>query len=115
MSLPLAQRDMYFSQIEEQIRNKKRLLIKKKKDLNKKYKLNDYLSGVKDDYNKYYDYIVNEKQQQYNALLLLKEYMGDLVKTENLVDNQLKIAKHDQKDIMREIDNVKMELDELIE
>ena len=115
MSLPLAQRDMYFSQIEEQIRNKKRLLIKKKKDLNKKYKLNDYLSGVKEDYNKYYDYIVNEKQQQYNALLLLKEYMGDLVKTEHLVDNQLKIAKHDQKDIMREIDNVKMELDELIE
>jgi hypothetical protein len=115
MSLPLAQRDMYFSQIEEQIRNKKSLLIKKKKDLNKKYKLNDYLSGVKEDYNKYYDYIVNEKQQQYNALLLLKEYMGDLVKTEHLVDNQLKIAKHDQKDIMHEIDNVKMELDELIE
>lgn len=115
MNLPLAKRDQYLSQIEEQIRDKKKMLIKKKKELNKKAKLNHYLSGVKDDYNKYYDYILNEKQQQFNALTLLKEYMGDLITTEKLVDNQLKTAKHDQKDITREIDEVKMELDEMID
>jgi hypothetical protein len=91
------------------------LLVKKKKELEKKHKLNDYLSDVKEDYNKYYDYIVGEKEQQYNALLLLKEYMSDLVKTENLVDDQLRTAKHDQKYIIEEIDKVKAELDELIE
>ena len=37
------------------------------------------------------------------------------MKTENLVDDQLRSAKHDQKDIIREIDNVKAELDELID
>ena len=41
--------------------------------------------------------------------------MGDLIKTEHLVDNQLKTAKHDQKDIIYEINNIKNELDELIE
>ena len=97
------------------IRNKKKLLVKKKKDLDKKYKLNQYLSEVKNDYSKYYDYILNEKQQQHNALILLKEYIDDLMKTENLVDDQLRSAKHDQKDIIREIDNVKAELDELID
>ena len=115
MSLPLDERDLYLLRIETEIRNKKNLLVKKKKDLEKKSKLNHYLSGVKNDYSKYYDYIVNEKQQQYNALILLKEYMGDLIKTEHLVDDQLRTAKYDQKDIFAEINKVKAELDELIE
>ena len=115
MSLPLAQRDLHLLQIEQEIKNKKRLLVKKKKDLDKKHKLNHYLTGVKDDYFKYYDYILNEKQQQRDALMLLKEYINDLIKTEHLVDDQLRTAKHDQKDIIQEIDKVKAELDELIE
>ena len=40
--------------------------------------------------------------------------MDDLITTENLVDDQLRIAKHDQKDIIKEIANVKVELDELV-
>lgn len=115
MSLPLAERDLHLLQIEKEIKNKKKLLIKKKKDLDKKYKLNDYLSGVKDDYSKYYDYILNEKKQQHGALLLLKEYINDLMETEHLVDEQLRTAKYDQKDIIQEIDKVKAELDDLVE
>ena len=115
MNIPLAERDLHLLQIEKEIKHKKSMLVKKKKELDKKYKLNHYLSDVKDDYNKYYDYIVGEKKKEYNALLLLKEYMGDLITTEKLVDEQLRTAKHDQKDIIREIDKVKAELDELIE
>lgn len=115
MSLPLAERDLHLLQIEAEITNKKQLLLKKKKDLNKKYKLNQYLSGVQNDYTKYYDYILNEKQQQYSALSLLKEYMDDLIKTEHLVDDQLRTAKYDQKDIVKEIDKVKIELDNIID
>ena len=115
MSLPLAERDLQLIQIEQEIKNKKQLLVKKKKELDKKHKLNEYLVDVKQDYTKYYDYIVGEKQQQYNALILLKEYMSDLMKTENLVDQQIRSVKHDQKDIIGEIDKVKAELDELIE
>ena len=115
MSLSLAERDLQLIQIEREIKNKKQLLVKKKKELDKKHKLNEYLVDVKQDYTKYYDYIVGEKQQQYNALILLKEYMSDLMKTENLVDQQIRSVKHDQKDIIGEIDKVKAELDELIE
>jgi hypothetical protein len=115
MSLTLAERDLHLLQIEAEIKNKKKLLVKKKKDLDKKIKLNEYLSGVKSDYSKYYDYILNEKQQQYNALNLLKEYISDLIKTEHMVDEQLRTAKYDQKEIVQEIDRVKDELDELIE
>ena len=115
MILPLSERDLYLFHIEFEIRHKKDLLIKKKKELDKKCKVNHYLNDVKNDYSKYYNYIVNEKQQQYNALILLKEYMNDLIKTEKLVDDQLRTAKYDQKDIFSEINKVKNELDELIE
>jgi hypothetical protein len=114
MSQLLSERDLQLKQIEREIIGKKNLLVKKKKELDKKQLLNDYLDEVKDDYIKYYDYIVGEKQKQYNALVLLKEYMDDLITTENLVDDQLRIAKHDQKDIIKEIANVKVELDELV-
>jgi hypothetical protein len=113
--IPLAQRDMRLSQIENEIKNKKMLLVRKRKDLDKKEKLNEYLSGVKTDYNKYYDYIIGEKQQQMNTLNLLKEYLDDLVQTENLVDRQLKTVRRDQRDILGEIDNIKNELDNIIE
>jgi hypothetical protein len=115
MSIQLGTRDLQLSQIELEIRNKKNLLVKKKKDLENKQVLNQYLSGVKSDYNKYYEHILTEKQQQRDTLMLLNEYISDLIATENLVDGQLRIAKHDQKDIITEIDKVKMELDELIE
>ena len=112
--ITLAQRDLQFIQISEEIKNKKRLLLKKNKELEKKEVINEYLSGVRTDYTKYNNYILREKQKQYDALILINEYMSDLVKTEKLVDSQLRTAKHDQKDILGEIEKVKAELDELI-
>lgn len=111
--IQLAKRDTYLSQIEQEIRNKKGLLIKKKRELDNKSKINEFLGEVSSDYNKYYDYILSEKQKQHGALQLLNEYMNDLIKTQNLVDDQLRSAKHEQRTILDEIDNVKRELDEL--
>ena len=115
MNISLAQRDIYLLEIDSVIRDKKKLLVNKKKDLEKKCKINEYLSSIQNDYLKYYNYIRNEKQEQYNSLLLLNEYMNELIKAEDLVDEQLRIAKHDQKYIIQEIDKIKTELDELIE
>jgi hypothetical protein len=114
MIITVADRDLYLIQIKEELENKKRLLLRKKKEMEKKEKMNQYLGDVRNDYNKYYDYILNEKQQQFNALNLLKDYMGELVKTENLLDNQLRTAKHDQQDILKEISKIKSELDQLM-
>ena len=113
--IPLAKRDLYLFQIQEEIKNKKSLLIKKKKELDKKVKDNIFLKNVQEDYTKYYQYILKEKQQQYDALLLLKEYMGDLKKTEKMMNSQLLTVKYDEKQIMDELDKVKKELDELIQ
>ena len=112
--ISLAQRDLQYIQISEEIKNKKKLLLKKNKELEKKEAINEYLSSVRTDYAKYNNFILREKQKQYDALVLINQYMGDLIKTEKLVDSQLRTAKHDQKDILGEIEKVKAELDELI-
>ena len=112
---PLAERDTQLAQIEETIQAKKRLLLEKKKDLTKRHEMNTYLSGVHADYTKYHQHILREKEEQHSALKLLNQYIEDLMSTERLVNNQLRTAKHDQKDILQEIDNVKRELDELIQ
>ncbi len=112
--MEIAKRDIHIFKIEDAIKYKRDLLVSKKKDLEKKSEINEYLSNVKNDYGKYYNYILNEKQQQYNSMLLLKDYLADIMATEQLVDNQLRTAKHDQKDILSEIDKLKQEIDELI-
>jgi hypothetical protein len=112
--IPLGQRDLQLFQLEQEIRSKRELLIKKKNELTNKNKMNEFLTGVKEDYTKYYNYILQEKQQQLSALMLLKEYMNDLVKTEKNVELQTKKAKYDQEDIELELNKVKEELDNLL-
>lgn len=112
--MEIAERDIHIFQIEDAIKGKRNLLVQKRKELNKKTKLNEYLGSIKEDYDKYYNYILNQKQQQYNSMILLRDYLSDIIATDKLVDEQLRAAKHDQKDIVGEIDKIKKEIDELI-
>ncbi len=112
--MEIAERDIHIFQIEDAIKGKRSLLVQKRKELNKKTKLNEYLGSIKEDYDKYYNYILNQKQQQYNSMILLRDYLSDIIATDKLVDEQLRAAKHDQKDIVGEIDKIKKEIDELI-
>jgi len=112
--ITLAQRDIYLAQIEEEIAHKKRLLIKKKKDLEKKERLNHYLVDVKDDYTNYYMYILKEKYNQLKAMMILKDYTEELMRSKEMMDHNLVNAKQDQREILGEIDKIKHELDELI-
>jgi hypothetical protein len=111
---PVANRDLKVLQIDEEIKRRRDLIRKKKKELEKKSAMNYYLKDVGEDYSKFYNYAIQQKQKEYKAMHMLKEYIADLTKTEKLLDTQLKTAKYDQKDIMNEIDKIKGEIDELI-
>ena len=110
----LATRDLKLIQITEEIQNKKKLILKKKKELEKKKSVNTYLEIVSNDYNNYYNYILEQKQNEFKAMNLLNDYISDLVNTDKLVDNQLRLAKHDQKEILHEINNIQRELNNII-
>ena len=112
--LSLAERDKYLQQIEQQITAKRKMLIDKRNYLERTLKENAFLEGVKKDYQKYRDYVVKEKQDQLRAMNVLKQYTEDLVTSTHLTEANIKETKRDQKDILREMEKIKMELEEIM-
>ena len=111
----VAQKDLKLLQLEEEIKRKKQFLLKKRKELEKKEKLNQYLAIVKKDYDNYYEEELEIKKKELNAMSLLNDYIIYLENQNHLVNNQLIVAKHDKKHISKEINKIKKELDNLME
>lgn len=110
----VAQRDLKLLQLEEEIKKKKDFLLKKRKELEKKEVLNQYLAIVKKDYDNYYEEELETKKKELNAMSVLNDYMIYLENQNHLVNNQLIIAKYDKKHITKEINKIKKELENLI-
>jgi len=113
-TITLSDRDLFLYDIEEQIVVRRQLIIEKNKEIKKKEKVNHFLQDVANNYKKYYDYIIEERQQQYNSMKTLQSYLDDLMKTDKLANYELKQAKQDQKELLKEMDKIKLELDRLI-
>ena len=111
--LSLGERDLYIRKLEEEIKNKKNVLINEAKDIGNIKKGNKLLEGVHTNYQTYYDGIVKEKQQQYDAMMLLKEYLDDLIKKEKMTTREVKNMKRDQHNIILEMETITRELKEI--
>ena len=111
----LAQRDISLTQIEAQIASKKKLLYNKRHVLGKTVEQNEFLENVRNDYKKYYDYIIKEKEEQYKAMNLLKDYLSTLMVEGKLTDRDVKSAKHEQNEILSEMGKIKTELDDIVD
>ena len=113
-TISLSERDLLLYDIEEQIVARRQLILDKSKKIKKNETINIFLRDVANDYKKYSDYIINEKQQQYNSMKILQSYLDDLIKTDKLAEFELKNARRDQRELLDEMDKIKMELDKLI-
>jgi hypothetical protein len=114
LNVNLEEQDNRLLQIEELIEAKRNMLIQKQKKLKKMEKQNIFLQDVKKDYNKYYQYIIQQKRDQMKALELLNQYVDDLTRSGTLNGHNLKDAKHEQKRIMSEMNNIRRGLDKII-
>jgi hypothetical protein len=111
--LSIGERDLYIRKLEDEIKRKRLMLIEETKNIENGKKTNKLLEPVHSDYKKYYDNIINEKQQQYDAMMLLKEYLDELKKEESLTTHQTRTIKNDQRDILFEIEKITHELKEM--
>ena len=114
VKMSLSERDKYLYDIEDEIKARRELILKKGKTLEKKQKINHFLQDVKNDYRKYYRYIVNEKQQQYNSMKVLQSYLDDLTKTDKFTSDEIDNVKQDQNELLLEMDKIKNELNKII-
>ena len=110
----LENRDQQLLQIENLIDAKRKMLINKQKKFKNLTKQNEFLNEVKQDYNKYYGYIVKQKEDQMSALTLLNGYIKDLTISGTLSKNNIQDAKNEQNKILTEINSIKKGIDEII-
>jgi hypothetical protein len=113
--LTLAERDLYLVHIDTLMDEKRKMLLEKQKTLQQTAKENEYLEMVRNDYRKYYNYIVKQKEDQINAMNYLKQYIDEIIVDGKLTDVDLENAKMDQDELIQEMDNIKSKLDEIIE
>ena len=113
--LTLAERDLYLVHIDTLMDEKRKMLLEKQKTLQQTAKENEYLEMVRNDYRKYYNHIVKQKEDQINAMNYLKQYIDEIMVNGKLTDIDLENAKMEQDELIREMDNIKGKLDEIIE
>jgi len=114
IAVPLEMQDERLMQIEELINAKRNMLIDKQKQIKKIAKHNHFLEEIANDYNKYNNYIVQQKKDQMKALELLNHYINDLTVSGNLSKNNLRDAKQEQRKILREMNSIRKNLDEIM-
>jgi len=112
--LSLAERDTYVIKIEDQIKAKKKLLFEKHETIFKSIKYNHLLEDIRKEYQVYYDYIIEQKKQQIQALLLLHHYIKYLSNTGELSENNKIDSKMEQRKILLEINDLKKNMDLLL-
>ena len=107
-------KDEQLIHLEQLIESKRRMLLEKQKKLRLVSKQNEFLDVVRQDYAKYFDYIIKQKQDQMKALNLLNDYIYDLTRSGNLTKHNISDAKHEQRRIMNEMKSIQNNLDEII-
>ena len=111
--LSLGERYFYIKKLEEEIKHKKNTLINEAKEIENIKKGNKLLEGVQTKYKEYYDVAINEKQQQYDAMMLLKTYLDEVIKKEKMTKHQLKNARADKRNIILEMEKITNDLKEI--
>ena len=112
--VPIRENDERFVQLQELIDAKREMLINKQKELRFISKQNRFLDTVKNDYEKYYGYISQQKKDQIRALQILDEYIKDLTLSGQLTKHNIEDAKEEQNKILSEVNSIKKSLDSVI-
>lgn len=113
--LTLAERDLYLVHIDTITDEKRKMLLEKQKALQQTAKENEYLEIVRNDYKKYYDHIVKQKEDQINAMNYLNDYIKEIIVNGKLTDADLENAKMEQDELIQEMGLIKSKLDEIID
>jgi hypothetical protein len=107
-------KDTQLMKIEEIIDTKRKMLINKQKRLRFMSKQNAFLDAVREDYDKYNEYIVKQKHDQMKALRVLQSYIDDLNRSTKLTKQNMTDSKEEQRKIVNEIKSIQHNLDEIV-
>ena len=114
IKINLVKKDEQFLHLQELIVFKRKMLLEKQRKIHNITKQNQFLNAVKNDYQKYNNYINQQKMEQIEALNLLNNYINDLTISGKLSKNNIDDANYEQERIAKEINKIKKGLDNII-
>jgi hypothetical protein len=91
------------------------MLLDKQQKLKHISNQNQFLDQIKEDYNNYYGYIIQQKREQMESLQLLNTYIHDLTVSGKLSKHNINDAQYEQKKILSELKSIKHNLDNMIQ
>jgi hypothetical protein len=105
--LDIAQRDIIINNIQDLIKSKKQLLKKIHHDIKTNKYDNVYLNEIVANYNEYFDNDALQKTKQYNALLVLSDYITQFSLDPSTTADMKNQNKYDQQMVLAEIKKYK--------
>jgi hypothetical protein len=100
--------------VEKLIEEKQQLLLENYKNMYINSQQNAVLENIKEDYEKYYNYIIEEKNEQLKAFYILNTYVENLEKYKKYSKHNAEDMRHQQMNIINEINIIKQNLHDII-
>ncbi len=110
----VAERDGQIDDLQTRIHAKRFMLLQRRRAIEVAGKQNRFLAEVKKDYDRYYNTLVKQKNDQVVAIEYLTKYIDNIIEEEGLSAEKISEAKREHKEMLSEIRSVKESLDEIV-
>ncbi len=114
VAIAISNPQVKLNELERLINKKQSYLAEKRKELIEKKKINTFLEGIENDYEKYFNYIQHEKLEQKRSLELLLEYLNTLSGNQRMMEEEDLLLEKNKFSVLHEIDDLKNELNNII-
>jgi len=112
--MEIADRDLKLALIKKAIKDNNDFVVGKVATLEKAKKENEFLASIYNDYKTYYDHMVEQKRREKGQLLFLSGYLEKSIEEAGLTDAAICKARHAQKNILRNLELVRSDLDTFV-
>ena len=100
--------------LENEVMHKKTLLVDDLERLEEEREETEFLNEIAEDYKKYNQIILQQKQIQVKELMKILDYIDELTETQAVTKYTLNHSKNEQKRVIDEIKSLQSEMDKLV-
>lgn len=112
--MEIAIEDQQLNVLKHQIQCRQRMMIERFKTVRESVKENSLLSGVLEDYKKYYQELIESKRAQAEALVLLRDYLESMEQAIELSDTQMDYLKQERNETINRLQDVRQDMARLL-
>jgi len=113
--MDIAEQDKKIILLKMALDENQKFIIYKLKKLKVAQKENEFLKTIYDDYKKFFDFIIEQKQKQREQLEFLAKYLEKSIIDAGVSKSMLRNAKREQNNILSKLDAIRLDLETMTE